>query len=163
MPLLVNLLHLVQHGLNLKGEVSVDELELDIHDEMIRVNSPLEYRLQVEKLEDALLIQGELRIKLDCQCVKCLEPFSYPVALDPWACHLPLSGEDAVAVSSDCVDLTPHIREDILLGFPQHPVCKPKCDGLKFGPSTQKSKSTPPNVRGESSSAWSELDKLKLK
>jgi len=163
MPLLVNLLHLAQHGVSLKGEMPAEELELDIHDDMIKANSPLEYSLEVEKLEDSLLVQGRLRIKLDCRCVKCLEPFAHSVTIDPWACHLPLSGEDAVSVNSDCVDLTPYIREDTLLGFPQHPVCKPECDGLTHGPSTHDSKSVPPIQGNESSSTWSELDKLKLK
>ena len=40
-------------------------------------------------------------------------------------------GEDRVAVDNDCVDLTPYLREDILLEFPQHPLCKPECRGLK--------------------------------
>jgi len=163
MPLIVNLQHLIQHGIALKGELPADELDLDLNDEMIRAILPLEYSLQVEKLEDSLLVQGRLSIKLDCQCVKCLEPFPYLVALDPWACHLPLSGEEAVPVSNDCVDLTPHIREDTLLGFPQHPVCKSGCNGLKLGRSTPKTKSVPPQNQGESSAAWSELDKLKLK
>jgi uncharacterized metal-binding protein YceD (DUF177 family) len=163
MPLIVNLQHLVRHGISLKGELPVEELDLDVNDEMIQANSPLEYSLQVEKLEDSLLVQGRLTIKLDCRCVKCLEPCPYVVTLDPWACHLPLSGEDAVSVNNDCVDLTPHIREDTLLEFPQHPVCKSGCDGLKLGRSTSKTKPVPPQSHGESSSTWSELDKLKLK
>ena len=36
-----------------------------------------------------------------------------------------------VAIENDCVDLTPFVREDILLEFPQHPLCKPDCGGLK--------------------------------
>ncbi len=37
----------------------------------------------------------------------------------------------AVPIKNDCVDLTPWVREDILLGFPQHPLCRPDCGGLK--------------------------------
>src|SRR6184192_4185872 len=47
-----------------------------------------------------------------------------------WACHLPLQGEEAAPIVNDCVDLTPYVREDILLSFPQHPLCDRDCRGL---------------------------------
>jgi uncharacterized protein len=86
--------------------------------------------LEVQKLEDGLLVQGRLHLNLDCECVRCLKPFQYRLELDGWACHLPLQGEDCVAAVNDCVDLTPYVREDILLEFPRHPLCDPECRGL---------------------------------
>ena len=131
MPLLVNIQHLARQDLTLTGELAVEDLDLDVHDDMIQARAPLVYDLEVEKLEQALLVQGRLSLKLDCRCVRCLNSFAFHLDLQGWARHLPLAGEDAVAVVNDLVDLTPHIREDILLGFPQHPVCKPECGGLK--------------------------------
>jgi uncharacterized metal-binding protein YceD (DUF177 family) len=58
------------------------------------------------------------------------------------------------------VDLTPFLREDILLELPQHPLCKPDCSGLKK-PKAGKSKKNSPGATADSS-AWSELDKLKF-
>jgi uncharacterized metal-binding protein YceD (DUF177 family) len=57
--------------------------------------------------------------------------------------HLPLEGEDKVPVDNDCVDLTPFVREDILLEFPQHPLCKPDCGGIE-----NKNRASPKN-RGQ--------------
>jgi uncharacterized metal-binding protein YceD (DUF177 family) len=152
----------LRHPILLKGDLAVEELDYGVNDEMVRPRSPLHYSLEVEKLEDAILAQGRLMIKLDCQCVRCLKSFVFTVDLPHWACHLPLIGEDAVPVVNDSVDLTPHIREDTLLGFPQHPVCKPECGGLKIA-SRGKSKKSDPTEAGLPSSALSELDKLKLK
>jgi uncharacterized metal-binding protein YceD (DUF177 family) len=56
------------------------------------------------------------------------------------------------------VNLTPYIREDILLALPQHPLCEPECGGLK-PPASLKD---PGEMSEKASSAWSELDKLKL-
>ena len=161
MPLLVNIQLLAQDSLTLKGKLPVEELDLGVHDEMVQAKAPLRYELEVEKLEDAVLAQGRLRLKLDCQCVRCLKPVAFELDLQGWACHLPLEGDDAVPVVNDSVDLTPHIREDILLGFPQYPVCKPECGGLK-GLSPGKSKKASDAAAGLPSSALSELDKLKL-
>lgn len=160
MALTVNIQQLAREAVTLKGELPVEDLELGVNDEMVQANSPLRYDLTVEKLQDAVLVQGELRLKLDCQCVRCLKPVKVELNLPEWACHLPLEGDDAVAVLNDSVDLTPHIREDILLGFPQYPACKPECGGLK-GVSRDKSKKTNEKT-GLPSSALSELDKLKL-
>ncbi|MEK7707341.1 MAG: DUF177 domain-containing protein, partial [Verrucomicrobiota bacterium] len=74
---------------------------------------------------------------------------------------LPLKGDECVPVSSDRVDLTPHIREDILLAFPQHPVCDSKCRGLaKVEIGIKKMSGRDKTESG--SSAWSALNKLKL-
>jgi len=160
MPLLVNLRHLEQHDLALNGELSVADLELDSRDEMIRFVQPLRHQLQVQKLADALLVRGCLRLPLACQCVRCLKAFEFRLELADWACHVPLVGEEAVPVVNDCVDLTSFLREDILLELPQHPLCKPDCGGLKK-PQAGKSKKSGPGAI-PNSSAWSELDKLKF-
>jgi uncharacterized metal-binding protein YceD (DUF177 family) len=97
MPIKVNLRRLEEQDLELKGELPVAELAFDVRDEMIRAVKPLRYNLTVEKLHDAVLAQGELRLTLDCECVRCLRRFEHEVAIKDWALHLPLEGEDKVS------------------------------------------------------------------
>ena len=125
MPLAVNLRHLEADNIRLEGKLPVKELDIDPHDEVIQVSQPLEHDLEVQKLEDGLLVQGRLHLALECLCVRCLKPFQHRLELDNWACHLPLEGEDCVAVVNDCVDLTPYVREDILLGVSATSVVQP--------------------------------------
>jgi uncharacterized metal-binding protein YceD (DUF177 family) len=153
MSLKVNLRHLEEHGLHLKGDLPVKELDLGLRDEVIRVEKPLRYDLQVEQLEHSVLVRGRLEITLDCECVRCLKSFEETLELPDWTLHLPLEGEEKTAVDNDCIDLTPFAREDMLLEFPQHPLCSPECSGLSK------------NGRGHgetSPSAWKKLDKLNL-
>jgi uncharacterized protein len=161
MPLLINLRHLEEKGLHEKGELSLKELDIDPMDKIIKLSHSLTYDVEVEKMDKALLVQGRLKIVLDCDCVRCLKPFAYRLALNNWICHVPLEGEDAVKIINDCVDLTPLIRDDILLAFPQHPLCEPECKGL---PHPKKDAGRggehEPNM---GSPAWAELNKLKLK
>ncbi len=118
--------------------------------------------MEVENLEDSLLVRGNLLLVLDCQCVRCLKGFQYELELSPWTAHLPLQGEDAVPVVNDCVDLTPAAREDILLEFPQHPLCEPDCRGLRSA-SAGKAKTSSSLGKSEvESPAWNELNKLKF-
>jgi uncharacterized protein len=161
MPIIVNLRHLETNDVHLEGELPAEELDIDSKDEVIAVGQPLKFNLQVQQLEGAILATGELELTLDCQCVRCLKPFQYRFELPSWAAHLPLEGEDAVPVTNDCVDLTPYVREDILLEFPQHPLCDPECRGL---PETVTGKPIKASGAGteKGSSAWAELNKLKL-
>jgi uncharacterized metal-binding protein YceD (DUF177 family) len=155
MPLKINLRHLESRDLHLEGELPVDELDFELRDEMVRMGKPLLYDLEVERLDDSVLVQGKLELALDCECVRCLKPFEFRLKLDHWALHLPLEGEEKVSLDGDFIDLTPFIREDMLLEFPQHPLCKTDCGGLKK--SAKK-----PAVKPENQSAWAELNKLKL-
>ena len=162
MPLLFNLRHLEEKNLHLKGELSVAEMDVETLDEVIHVREPLAYDLEVQRIEDGVLVQGTLAVTLDCECVRCLKPHRHALHFDRWVCHLPLEGEDRAVVVNDCVDLTPHIREDIVLAFPQHPLCKPDCSGLssiKQQPEKNVDAATKPD---RASSAWAALDKLKL-
>lgn len=161
MPLVVNLRHLAIRNLVLDGELPVAELDIDTRDGVIRVAKPLSYALEVEKLNEGLLIRGQLSLPLACLCVRCLKPFEHRLVIKAWTCHVPLEGEDSAPVVNDCVDLTPWLREDILLELPQHPLCDPQCRGLARTAIGKTKKSGSGSTKADSS-AWAALDKLKL-
>jgi uncharacterized protein len=159
MSLKFNIRHLEKRELSLAGEIPASELGVERLDELIHAERPLEYNLELQKLDNAILVHGSLRLLLRCECARCLKSFPLELSLQNWACHLPLEGEEKVEVVNDLVDLTPYIREDIVLAFPQHPLCEPECSGL---PGPQKDLATGELKKKESSSAWAELNKLKL-
>ncbi|EEF62850.1 YceD family protein [Pedosphaera parvula] len=162
MALLINLRHLENQDLHVQGELSAGELDIDFQDELVRVVQPLKYDLEIQRLETSLLVQGSLDLALDCDCARCLKEFKYPLDLENWTCHVPLEGEESAPILNDCVDLTPYIREDILLEFPQHPLCKPECSGLPKKVTGKSKKTGGTGQTKEISSAWAELNKLKF-
>ena len=72
MPLLIKL---QTESLDLSGVLPVAELDLGGDDTVVHLVHPLEYELTATNLDDAVLVQGELRLPLDCECVRCLTPF----------------------------------------------------------------------------------------
>ena len=161
MPIKVNLRHLEEKELNIEGQLPVAELDIDTRDEVVQVTHPLEYELEVQRLESGVLVQGRLFIPLDCQCVRCLKSFRYDLEIKDYSTLLVLEGEEAVPVVNDCVDLTAQVREDILLEFPQHPLCDQECRGLqKAAMRTPEDKSS--GEEKPAPSAWAELNKLKF-
>ncbi len=160
MALVINCRHLEAHSVRLQGEMPVSELDIDSRDEAVQASKPLKYDLEVEQFEGGLLLTGSLHLDLECQCVRCLKPFTHRLRLEHWTRHLPLEGEEKATVVNDCVDLTPYVREDILLEFPQHPLCDPECQGLpKTYVGRPKNTSSEPEL---GSRAWDELNKLKF-
>lgn len=157
MPLLFNTRHVERDSLPLRGELPVAELGLEDLDELVRLAGPVQYDLVVEKLDKDFLVQGRLVAPLRCQCARCLREFDHTLLLERWVVQLPTEGEEAVAVVNDSVDLTPHVREDILLELPQHPLCAPDCGGLQPPPG---SVSKPEAPASGASSVWDALDKL---
>jgi len=154
----INLRHLEDHSVTLEDELTPEELDIENKDSLIQVKEPLRYDIEVEAMEKALLLQGTLRLTLDCECARCLKPCQYPLNLEAWSCHVALEGEEKAAVVNDCVDLTPYLREDIVLAFPQRPLCGPDCKGL---PGIQEKKADSSSEL--TSNPWAELNKLKLK
>jgi uncharacterized metal-binding protein YceD (DUF177 family) len=162
MPLTFNLRHLEEKDLHLEGELPAEELDLQGVDELIHAAGPLQYNLTVQRMGEGVLVEGNLSLNLRCECARCLKPFEDVLNFDHWVCHLALSGPESAKVVNDCVDLTPHVREDILLAFPQQPLCKADCSGLPQ-PAAGAKASSGAGVPLENSSAWAELNKLKLK
>jgi uncharacterized protein len=162
MSLNINLRDLHDRDVHLKGELPIGELDIDPLDEVIRLAAPLKYNLEVQEMEAGLLVQGEWSVELDCQCVRCLKPFKHKVFGNKWSRLIPVRGEDAASAANDVVDLTPYLRDDILLEFPQHPLCDPECGGLPGVRDRQPETHSPDQTEPSSTSAWAELNKLKL-
>ncbi len=158
MPLQVNIRHLEERDIRLKGQLPASELELGNCDELVHASRPLRFDLTVQRVGADIVAHGTLELTLDCKCARCLKAFPYVLRLEPWTGHLPLEGPEKVAVKDDMADLTPLIREDILLEFPQHPLCGADCGGL---PNRSKEKKKGAG-QTDGSSAWSELNKLKF-
>lgn len=161
MPVTVNLRHLEKKDQHLDGDLPVKELDLMVEDDVIQVREPLKYDLEVTRSGQNLLVNGKLQILLDCECVRCLKPLKHQINLDPYDLIVPLEGEEKAPVDNDLVDLTPYLREDILLAFPRHPVCEAGCDPLPQV-SKNKEQSGTSTQGSDKKSAWDELNKLKF-
>ena len=143
--------------LHLEGKLTPAELELALggDEALMQPDGDLTYQITASESDDTLIVFGQLQMNFTAECGRCLKPFSFPVNLPQWAVALPLKGDDAIEFSDDSVDLTPWLREDILLGLPQHPLCGSACEGLVF------QQETPPPAAEKPSEDWSKLDDWK--
>jgi len=134
-----------EEGLHIEGE---DAPSLyDVKDILYRFEKPIRYVLDFLWVGDRkLLVRGRLETVVRAQCVRTLDWFDLPLAQEGFEAFVE-------AVRGDEVDLTPQIREDILLLLPPNPV-SPQAKPLKAG--------QPQDLEG-GSEVWRKLDQLKLK
>jgi uncharacterized metal-binding protein YceD (DUF177 family) len=145
----VHLKQIPPEGLHLDGDEECPIVELET--EGIRCAGPLRYNIDLGVTNGALWASGTLSQAVELRCVACLEKFEHQIRVPAFGMHIELDGPETV-------DLTPFMREDLLLNLPAHPhcdrdagrVCKPK----QIETSEQDTK---PKLD------WSALDKLKLK
>jgi uncharacterized protein len=88
------------------------------------------------------LIAGDARATVSMECARCLTPIDTPVRarfaeqyyatlnVDTGA-RMPEPPMDAKTIGNDFrIDLTPLIREEVILAMPLAPLCRPDCKGL---------------------------------
>ena len=129
---------------------------LDLEPEAdIRAAGPLHYDVEVQCAGHELVARGELRVRVDFTCVRCAQWFETEIREDEFLRAFSFSRED------ESVDLTPDMREAIILRFSSHPVCRPDCKGLctRCGRDLNKGACDCPAPTDE---RWSGLDNLEL-
>lgn len=163
MPLKINLKRLEAGPEEYRGRLSINELDMDTRDDLIRAAAPMKYCLSAEFWEKGgILLSGTIEQSFRCECARCLKPFEKIVLLSPWRRFILLKDKSAAIVDNNCVDLTPALREDIFLSLPRHPLCAEDCRGMT---ASRKADLGFPKGRPqieEKSSAWTALDGLNL-
>ena len=107
------------HPLELKGEISAETLGLN--EPAARGEQPIRAELLVQKDGENFLVTGWLQTSLSLLCGRCAVWFPWPVRTEVE--HL-FEGPQP-----NSIDLTPFIREDILLELPLNAVCRLGADG----------------------------------
>ncbi len=142
-------------GLHLEGEDDCPLRDLaDVH-----CVGSLRYRLDLGVSDGALWAQGMIAQTVELTCVSCLENFEHEIAVPAFALHTELHGPETI-------DITPFLREDILLNLPPYPHCDRdggrECKGPKIA--IENHAASPERAEAEKRERdWGALDNLKLR
>jgi uncharacterized protein len=142
-----------EHPLEINEELSAEVLGLDAAS--ARAGQPIRVELVVQKDGENFLVAGWATTALSLVCGRCAEWLPWP--LRARVEHL-FEGPHP-----NSIDLTPSIREDILLELPLNAVCRLGADGrCPFtGELYQPRPENPGTLAGEE--VWEALSKIKLK
>jgi len=121
--LIFELIDLPAEGVNIRGSISFAQLDI-VGEDRFSFPENLNYDLLLAPCGGKnVLLRGALRASMAIVCDRCNAPGKLPLAVDN-VCH---TYEDAYGKT---IDLTPDIREDILITFPQKFLCHADCPGL---------------------------------
>ena len=141
-----------ESGLTLRGSLPVADYAIPA--ENVTGWNTVDYSFQVTRTGSEITVTGTLGASFQIQCARCLDPIPWKLEIKDF-CQILSVPEEAVA------DLTPLIREDIILALPLAPRCEldsaGRCprSGRVFAPGkddfAEKRRAT----------VWRDLDRLK--
>jgi uncharacterized metal-binding protein YceD (DUF177 family) len=142
-----------EHPLQINEELSPEVLGLD--NASARAGQPIRVELAVQKDEENFLATGWAVTSLSLVCGRC-------AGWLPWPIRARVE-HHFEAPHPNCIDLTPLIREDILLELPLNAACRLGADGRC--PVTGEIYQPPPETSGTlaGEEVWEALSKIKLK
>lgn len=78
----------------------------------------LTFSLEAEYAQRDFFVVGSLALNVRLQCVTCLHNLPYEIRVESFSVHLKSISKQSI------IDLTPFIREDMLLAIPTYPRCE---------------------------------------
>lgn len=111
----ISVVEFPEYGLDLQGEVSTEGFDLPTKDYFDW--NTIRYHLHVDRSGGEYLVTGQIGTSMRLSCSRCMEPIPWEIKIGSYAASFPAEGVQAI-------DLTPSIREDILLSLPIAPGCK---------------------------------------
>lgn len=131
-PLVINIVELTRRPGSTKDvhvEVPAESLAFD--DARIDGSHDVAVNLQIESVNGGLVVHGEVRAHAHGVCSRCLTDIDLLLSSDVDELYQRvLDNPDAYPLEGEQMDLSAMVRETVLLGIPEAPLCRPDCPGL---------------------------------
>ena len=96
--------------------------------------SPIELDLRLESVVEGVLVTGTAVVKVQGECVRCLDEVSDDLEIDVQELFVYPGSEatedEASKLEGDLIDLEPLVRDGVVLDLPFQPLCREDCQGL---------------------------------
>ncbi len=161
--LLVNAVELLrQPGSRRRIDTAVAVGALDLTDD--RLIGDVAVRLDVTSTLDDVIVTGHLAVARHDTCRRCLAAIddTLRVDVDERYREQPSPDDDAFPIVNGQIDLTPMVREEVLLALPAAPLCRDDCPGLCATCGADLAAGPCACATAERDERWAVLDQLRL-
>lgn len=149
----VRVSQLARENFHAHGSLPPSEFQLENEDMYIFIGE-IHYDVRANLVGGGVIAESVLSGELECTCGRCICKFKRPFEIRD-------SFHFYENPSSDEIDLTPDLREDILMSFPQNFLCSDTCKGLCPICGLDRNKSECNCAKTEKpDDVWKELDRL---
>lgn len=97
--------------------------------ENLELTEPLSGEVTLTRLDEGIMLTGQVRTALQLTCDRCLRTFSRPLEVRLEQLYSPEPQEDQLPIQRFKLDLVPAIRQELLLAQPIKQICGPDCPG----------------------------------
>ncbi len=110
------------------------EVEFDVPPLLVADDLKLAFlrgTLRLSRTSEGILVQGVLESSVEGECRRCLSAMSVPITLHIQELFALGPGKSEFFIDDAAVmDLTPLLREEVIINIPLAPLCRPDCAGL---------------------------------
>ena len=158
--LLINAAELLREpGTHRRVAAAIPLADVDVDD--ARLAGDVAVDVTLESTLDDVEVGGTLTVDWSDTCRRCLRDVGGPLVIDVeerYAAEDP----DAFAIEHGQIDLTPMVRENVLLGVPDTPLCREDCPGLCPECGADLAAEPDHEHRAARDERWAVLDQLRL-
>jgi uncharacterized protein len=115
-------------------EISDERLVL----ENLELSEPVNGEVTLTRLDEGIMLTGQVKTAVQLECHRCLRTFSRPLAVRLEQLYSERPQEDELPITQFKLDLAPAIRQELLLALPIKLVCGPDCPGIPADKSINK-------------------------
>ena len=121
----ISIRQLDNEGSDFEGSISSESLELKVDDSPANIafGTDVEYCLHASSVSGGILVTGHLSVPVEADCVRCLKRYTSSVEV-PDVCHF------YEHITTDELDISEDLREDLLIALPSKYLCSEECSGL---------------------------------
>jgi uncharacterized protein len=125
----------VRHLLATPGgsrSVRIDRPLEGLASELAEVSDPVRVEALLESVVEGILVSGPVSGRMELRCARCLRGFDQEFGLHVEELFAADASEDddRYPLIDDAIDLTPMVRDSVVLSLPFAPLCRPDCLGL---------------------------------
>lgn len=120
--MVINLKNIPVEGTRIAGKDPVSVLDIEAPD--IRFEKDIEVEVWVYKVSGKVIVKCITKVYTGLVCSRCARDFGQ------WIVNPEFDYLFDITEDQEELDITPQVRESILLSLPMKPLCNPDCKGL---------------------------------
>ena len=99
--------------------------------EDIRLDQDIEGEIQISRLDNSLLVTGQLSTAILLECDRCLRTFTRPLRANLHQEYAESPVDDQLPIVDESIDIAPLAEQEIILGTPIKKLCRIDCPGIE--------------------------------
>jgi|SRR6185369_13869938 len=98
--------------------------------EATRLTQDIEGEITISRLDDSLLVRGQLHTEIELECHRCLSTFTRPITISLKQEYALAPNDEQMPIDEGSIDLAPLIEQEIILSLPIKILDRPDCPGI---------------------------------